>query len=413
MRAVTAFVAVAIPACAHAQGVPANIGVAERARPDYDPIGGRIGSFILYPRIEVAASYDDNIYATPSNTTSDEIIAITPAIRLVSQWQRNSVDLNASYTRNAYLNNDSENSSVIQGNAAGVLDISRQTRVRLQAVAGRFVESRTSFNAVSFTASPTQFTRFGGRLGVDQEFTNFSITAEGGVQKVSFKDSRLPNGANYDQSFRNNTLSDATVRFRYGFRGGASAIAQITADSLHYENELPSGLGFVPFDRDSTGYKAEVGLALELSSLLYGDVRIGYLRRNAADPTIRDVSGLSFGANMLWNVTPLTSVRFIANRTTEDSNSRIVAGNLRSEGTVQVNHELLRNLILDASLRYAVISPIGPIDDSDEVEGRVGATYFINRRFGLTASYRLYKRSSDILNDFTSNRLTLTLVTRF
>lgn len=405
--------AVAPAGQAMAQGVPANVGVADRFRPEYQPIGGRIGSFILYPRIDASVAIDDNIFATEEDTTGDAIFTVTPSVNLASQWQRNRLDLTARYTRNFYASNTRENSSTAEFNGSGVLDVSRQTQVRLSAVAGRFFESRTDINAITTTVSPTRFTRFGGRGTVDHQFTNLALTGEAGVQYLNFDNSRFLDGSVFDQSFRNSQYRDALVRVRYGFRGGASALVQISGDQLRYDEDLPTAPGQLPFDRASDGFKAEAGLALELASLLYGDVRIGYLRRDPADPTIRNVSGLSFGANLLWNVTPLTSLRLVANRSVEDSSTRIIAGNLRSEGTLTADHELLRNLILNGSLRYAVIDPIGPLSKSDEAEFRLGAQYLLNRRYSVNLTYRYYTRNSDVYSEFTSNRLVASVAARF
>ncbi len=408
----TGFVALMAATGASAQSVPANVGVADRTRSEYDPVGARLGSFILLPRVETSVAYDDNIYAARADKVSDEILTITPAARLSSQWQRNRLDINALYSRNFYASRGSESNSNYQVDAAGILDVSRQTQVRLQALAGRFIESRTDINSFSAIASPTRFTRVSGRAGLDHQFNTLAVSAEAGVQKLSYSDTRLIDNTVFDQSFRDNVLTDGTLRLRYGLRTGTAFVVQVSADKLHYNNAPPPVLGAVA-NRDTSGYRVEGGLILELSSLIYGDVRIGYLHRNTADPTIKNVSGLSFAANVLWNVTPLTSVRLIANRSVEDSVSRIVAGNLRSQGTLTVDHELLRNVLLNASVRYANISPIGPVSDSQELEFRAGATYYLNRRFGLRASYRLYDRSSKVFQEFTSNRLTATLITRF
>ncbi|HEY5608680.1 MAG TPA: outer membrane beta-barrel protein, partial [Alphaproteobacteria bacterium] len=40
--------------------------VMSRARPDYDPIGLRLGGFVLYPELWLQESYDSNIFATPT-----------------------------------------------------------------------------------------------------------------------------------------------------------------------------------------------------------------------------------------------------------------------------------------------------------------------------------------------------------
>src|SRR6185437_9660395 len=69
--------------------------VMERARPDYDRPGVRVGSFIAKPTIGVNETYDSNIYATPS-ATSDFYTSLTPGISLQSDWGRHALAFNAS-----------------------------------------------------------------------------------------------------------------------------------------------------------------------------------------------------------------------------------------------------------------------------------------------------------------------------
>lgn len=412
LHAATCLLAITAVGKASAQTtVPVNIGVAERARPEYEQIGGRLGSFILYPRIEASAAYDDNIYAQPDDRTDDFIFTVTPSARLRSQWKRHLLDVGAQFSRNFYAENSSENTSTMQVDGIAGLDVSRQTRIRLTALAGRFTESRTDINSVSGLNAPTQYDRITTRGTLDQNFNNLAIVLDAGIQRLRYSNN---NAGALDQSFRDNSLKDASLRVRYDTGAGASAFIQISADQLRYDDkEVVFGGVVNRLERDSDGYRAEIGAAFELTSLIYGDARIGYLHRNSFDPTLRDVSGISFGANVLWNITPLTSVRLVADRSVEDSSSRIVAGNLRSQGTLTVDHELLRNLILNASLRYADVDPIGPVANSQELEANAGASMMLNRRFRVQARYRFYNRASGVLNDFASNRLTLSAAARF
>jgi len=87
---------------------------------------------------------------------------------------------------------------------------------------------------------------------------------------------------------------------------------------------------------------------------------------------------------------------------------------VRNEGymfTADVDHELLRNLILSAGVRYARINPAGLSPKSREYEARLGARYLLPNRFmELRAGYAFEKRSAaNPTIRFNSNNIFVTL----
>ncbi|QCI79570.1 hypothetical protein E6W36_08535 [Hankyongella ginsenosidimutans] len=53
------------------QTIPEGVGSADRPRPEYAPVGVRLGSFFLYPSLAVDASYTDNVFAEAEDKSSD------------------------------------------------------------------------------------------------------------------------------------------------------------------------------------------------------------------------------------------------------------------------------------------------------------------------------------------------------
>src|SRR5215467_8992511 len=56
--------------------------VANRARPDFDPIGLREGPWFFYPRFGLDEAYNDNIFATTSGRVSDFITVLSPSLNV-------------------------------------------------------------------------------------------------------------------------------------------------------------------------------------------------------------------------------------------------------------------------------------------------------------------------------------------
>jgi len=91
------------------QTVPERQGVLDRARPDYDQLGIRLGSFLVFPTGQLAESYDTNVFATTTNTKSDFYTTLNPSIALRSDWNVHALDLEASSQTKRYASLVSEN----------------------------------------------------------------------------------------------------------------------------------------------------------------------------------------------------------------------------------------------------------------------------------------------------------------
>ncbi|MEJ2459993.1 MAG: outer membrane beta-barrel protein [Novosphingobium sp.] len=191
-------------------------------------------------------------------------------------------------------------------------------------------------------------------------------------------------------------------------------IVRGVADKTNYTLSPNDPLQPTALNRDSKGLRVEGGFRFDITSLLYGEVRAGYFQRNYADPTLEDTSGLSFGADLLWNVTPLTTLKVGADRRVDEAASTTIAGNRTTQFDASVDHELLRNLILSGDFMYRRIAPLGPLRASDEFYARAGARILLNRQLSIRASYRYAKRNSNVAaRAFSENRAMLAAVLTF
>lgn len=382
--------------------VPPLAGVTDRSRPDYDPIGGRIGSFFLYPRLDASVSYTDNLRATESDHISDETFELRPSADLVSNWSRNYLDLRAFYAKDFHANTTSENFSTYGASAASRLDFGRDTHLFLSGNVDRDIEPRTDINSDNSSRSPIRFSDYGVGANLSSTFNRLTLSGGTTVNLQRFDNAETVTGQPLIETFRNNTVVDSTVEGRYLLGGATSLIVHVERSQINYDDS-----GFTDFDRDSVGYTAQLGVGLHITSLIQGDIRVGYLTQNNGDPRIVDTSGVAFSANITYNVTPTTTIRLLADRSIEPGGSPVTTGNVRSTGAVTVEHELLRNLVVIGYGRYSVIDPQGPFDDGRELEGRLSAIYYLSRRFRFNANVDHYSRFGDTFGHFGVNNATL------
>lgn len=381
----------AVPAAA----LPQNISVAERARPDYAPVGGRIGSFFLYPNASVTDLYTTNLRATENNPLSDLTVLLRPAAQLESTWSRHSLRANVYYEVALHAKNKSEDTAQYGAFVAGRYDVDGATSIDLNGSAARVTEPRTDINSNNASISPIQYTNLGLTAAIRRDFVRFGVVATGGVTKQTFEDGETVTGALLRQDFRDNLYSSGSLEGRFAIGAGTSVIARASAGRISYDINPLLGL-----DRDSSSYRIEGGVGLALTRFLSGDLRVGYFRQANDDPRFVDGSGLSFSANLLYNPTALTSIRLTADRSAEPSGSVVTSGNVRSTGTLTVDHEILPNVVITGFGRYSHIDPQGPIGSADEYEGRASALYYYNRNFRFNASLQHNARKSNAFGSF-------------
>jgi hypothetical protein len=141
----------------------------------------------------------------------------------------------------------------------------------------------------------------------------------------------------------------------------------------------------------------------------FGEIGVGYMSRSYDDPRFSPVSGPTANVSITWNATPITTVRLTGSRTTEETIAFGSQGFIANVATLTVDHELLRNLILNATVNYSYNDyQENPRKDSI-VGGGFGGTYLLNRYVNLGFKYSY--RNQDSTTSFASYAQNLALVT--
>jgi hypothetical protein len=376
----------------------------ERDRPEYDPIGARIGSFELHPFLEVEGDYNSNVLALPENEVDDVVLTLDAGLDVESLWERHRVSARAYARQTVHAELTTEDVFEAGVRINGDYDISRETYLRGGVTADFLAEDRTAITNVSQAREPTRFRRFGANASLGHEMGDLQITADTAILALDFDDATAADGTEIEQDFRDSIYMRGALTLAYDISPRIAVVARGQVDRLDYTSDA---IGPEELDRDTTGYAVEGGVRLQLTNLLFGEVRVGWLKRNSEDDRLPGASGLSFGANLQWDVTPLTTLRLFADRQVEESGSLLNSGNIRSQVRFDVEHELLCNLILDGELRLARIDAVGQFEEqADEYQVRAGVTYLANRRLRLFARFSRFERmgAEGFFRDFNANR---------
>jgi len=386
------------------------VTVRQRPRPEYDAIGVPVGAFTLFPRVQADLEYNDNIYATDTGEDGDVLLRLRPDLNLRSEWSRHFVSVFARASTSAYADNSNEGATDWTVGTSGRLDVLRGTNITAGADFGRLSEPRTSVSTPQLAREPIRYTAGQAYLAGAMTLNRLKLSSRLDYRKFNYDDGRAFNGALIEQDDRDREIVSLLGRADYAVSPDTALFVQVSGNERDYR-DVPSASP----PRDSSGYEALVGASFELGALIRGEIAAGYIKQEFDNAAYETIDGFGARGELEWLPTQLTTVTFTGSRTVEDAGIIGVAGYLSTQFTAQVDHELLRNLILTGTANYGQ-------DDFDELgrtDERWGAgfsgTYLVNRNFGITLGASHASRSSDAIGgqNYDVNRLILTVVSQF
>jgi hypothetical protein len=153
-------------------------------------------------------------------------------------------------------------------------------------------------------------------------------------------------------------------------------------------------------NNDNEAYILRAGVGVDITSILFGDLYVGYESVDYDADDRDDASTPIVGGELTWNVTPLTSIIFDSQVDIRETRVRQdgeqASGRLRADFALNVWHELLRNLLVNGFVQY-VRDDFEGIDRTDDTY-RLGTRlrYLVNRNFSLDGGYTFVTRDSDV-----------------
>lgn len=388
----------------------ADVSVMQRPREGYEALGIHAGTFLVYPQLTIAPTYDDNIYATSSDTTSDTIWKVDPQITIQSDWNRHSLMGYAIVDINKYSQHSTEDVTNYTIGANGRLDVDHATQVTGTANYIRGTEPRTSANSPTGALKPVRYDLWDLQLSGSHEFNWLLGSLRIRSDKYRYDSPPSKTGGGIDQSFRDHTETVYGGRLDYAISPKTAVFADLEGDNFSYDHQ-PAG----DVNRDSDGYQALVGVDFEVTALMRGNIGVGYRHESFNDPAAQDLKGWSADARLEWFPTQLTTVTLTGTRTIQPSAIPGSPAFLSANATARVDHELLRNVILTGQVGYGDDKYTGITREDHRTYAGLGGTYLLNRNVGVTLQYDYDKQKTvrGFGNDFTDNRVAAKLTFQY
>lgn len=307
----------------------------------YAPLGIRVGSFTVLPAFTQYVGYDSN----PDQTTKrlargSAALRSEGEVAFRSDWSAHELsgELRGGYS------NFPQADEASRPNGAGTvrlkIDVNRDLRLDAE---GRFLvdtQRAGSPDLQAAVASRPIVATYGTSLGATQSFNRLQVSLRGSVDRSEYEDARLAGGQVLSQSDRNLNQYGLRLRTAYEISPVITPFVDVLADTRVYDVlRDQSGIR-----RDSDGVAVTAGASFALTKFVTGEVSAGIQRRTYADPALKPIDAPLVNAALIWSLSPLTTVRFNAVTGVTETTVPGSSGVLTDAATLEVQHDLLRNL---------------------------------------------------------------------
>jgi len=374
--------------------VPGTSTVMGRYRPGYFPIGGRIGSFFLYPRLTTMVEATDNLFAYNGYKTSDVTTRVNGQVLLTSNWGRHAFDIQAFAGHSLHARHGSEDVTSFGGVIDGRVDFGSAGAVTLVASSERGTLERSDFTSPSNALKPVAYDRHFAEGKLQHTFNRFQASAAVKATRLEYRNTIARDGSLIDQQSRNGDFWAYQASVSYRLKDGLRIISNGSYTVAHYDVPLGEALKTNNLSRNSHKTRVEVGLRFDFTNYLVGVVKAGWIGADYADPRLRPFSGAAFSADLVWTPNRSTSLRIKADRRIDENTSVNSVGMRVTEGGLTLEHELAPNLLIAGRASYADLAPLGSDPKSQLVVGGGQLRYLVNRRLNLMLDLTRQSRTS-------------------
>ena len=363
-----------VPGFGQEQGVT----VLSRLRPLYEPLGVQVGGFTVRPLLEESVGYNSNVLGSNPSKGS-WLVETRPSVSVGSNWTRNSLGAAISVDDRRYLDQPSLSHTDFQAALGGGYTIGRGD-LNLGYSHLSLHQSPTQIGAQpTQTTTPFQIEDFRANYTFDLGRLKITPNIQGSLYRF---DNANILGVSTNQDYRNRNVVQGGGEFRYEFATRRSAILALQVINSNFINPQPGG-GASP---SSTSGRVLAGIDYQASGALRYRLLAGLEVREFSAAQFKTQVAPIVQADVIWTPTGLTTVTGSVLRTIQDPVQAASAGFTFTWARAQVDHELRRNVLLQANTGVQVAEYLQGGTTTAYYAG-AGATWLLSRRVRLSADY--------------------------
>lgn len=405
--AIASISAIAIPATAFAQSAsslpePApvlpfdfsveDISVADRYRPDYEPVGINMGGAVLRPSTTAGIGYNANVFGFSVSEIDGFYAFARPRLQMVSgEAGQRFISLSGGADLRRYFDVDHADETGLDAIVDARLPLGGGVMAEAGGSAQRKYERQESGSFPGAALAPIRYNDLSGYARLRTGGSRVRFTGAVDYTKLDFTSARsATTGALLDQSHRDREIFRGSGRIEGSLSGAISGYVQGSIARIDYANSF---VGPGNPNRDGNRYDILAGV-LFTAAKLRGSISVGYVGRSYKAGSYKDFGGISISSELLYALSGLTTLKASAERRIIETGELGSTGAFRTAGTFGVDHELRRNVILSANVAHERIS-YRALDRSDRITSIGGqAQFLVSRQISLFARADYVDRTS-------------------
>lgn len=367
-----------------------GLGRATEQNP-FDPVGLRVGSFLLRPTLDQGIEWTSNATNTAGGS-SDFVSETTLRLDATSDWARHSASLNGYGTYRSSVTGSGY--SEFRGGADAALGLELGDGLRLDsrlAYERKPEDASSPVDIVGAIGRPLRQTLTASTgLATTAGKLQFGVTAN--ASRDIYGDAPLAGGGTLSQADRNQTLVGLTLRGGYEASPALTPFVEAELGRRLYDNRVDAA----GYSRSANRLGARAGLSFDLGEKLNGEVAAGWLSEKPDDTRLSAVSGLSAAGNLQWSPVRGTIVNLTGSTQVEGSTTPSQSGSILYSSTLGVSRELRANLTGSATLGADWRRYTGTSDRDFTWSAETSLTWWLGRHAGLKARARHEETTSTI-----------------
>lgn len=385
----------------------------------YDPKGVPVGSFRLFPELELDEAFNSNVYATDASTTPNVgsfIQLIKPTLDLRSEWSNHMLNFFARGNFGFYSVDSLNNFQDFSLGTTGRVDIQRDWNVYGGGSFNRAHEDRGSPNTTATVNQPvTVYNQISGNAGYFQKFNRFNLRADGRLDNYNYITPGLgpSNGAifNYD---RNRTETRESLRVGYEFSPGYQVWTRGTLNQRVYQYTIDTA----GFTHNSNGWDVVGGVAVDLGGITSIEAFAGYLQQIYMDPRYPQVQGPTFGLIGYWNPIKELTIKPFIQRSVQESSLNSTSAYLSTVFGIDAEYYFRPNIKAAGHFDYStadynIVAGSGTARVDQYYTFRADVIYNLDTHFFVGPRYQYLKRNSNqVGSNYDQNLIMLRLGAR-
>ena len=355
-------------------GQAPGVTVLSRARPDYDPLPVRLGVLEARPGLTLGTGYDTDPAGLPGQAGSAESL-IAPSLALGAGWGRDRLGVRLGAEDHRFASAPALDRTDWTAGAGLRLGFGR-TRLSLAAVSHALHEEGSTIGALP-TDRPLAYRLDAARVALRWSDRIVSLTPA--VELASWRyATAVLDGIGIPQAYRDRVVGRAMLTARYRLDPGSDLVLTMRDTATHYTAPVAA----TP-SHDSNAVAVLAGIEDAADPLLRVRLLAGWEQRRFAGYGARAAPIVE--AQAIWQPDGLTTMTATAWRRMEDAAQEGVAGYTETAGSLALDRELRRNLILSLALgaQHAVFTDGAREDGAD---AGLAARWRLNRWLRVTAT---------------------------